>query len=93
MSGRERNDGGRGRVVYFKFFQTLGALGEKGRRRRWLRHGGSWSVMRGVERKRKRGKKERKVSHRARGIAVEIEEREGGRKEEGRVDPAPPSSH
>lgn len=38
-------------------------------------------------------KKERKVSHRARGIAVEIEEREGGRKEEGRVDPAPPSSH
>lgn len=49
--------------------------------------------MRGAERKRKRGKKERKVSHRARGIAVEIEEREGGRKEEGRVDPAPPSSH
>lgn len=47
----------------------------------------------GVERKRKRGKNERKVSHRARGIAVEIEEREGGRKEEGRVDPAPPSSH
>lgn len=27
------------------------------------------------------------------GIVVEIEERERGRKEEGRLDPAPPSNH
>lgn len=49
--------------------------------------------MRGWKGRGKGEKKERKVSHRARGIAVEIEEREGGRKKEGRVDPAPPSSH
>lgn len=99
MSGRERNGGGRGRVVYFKFFQTLGRT-RRERKKASVAKGrwgvGSWSVMRGSGKEEKKGKKRKERSATGReggGIVVEIEERERGRKEEGRLDPAPPSNH
>lgn len=63
LSGRERNGGGRGRVVYFKFFQTLGRI-RRERKKASVAKGrwgvGSWSVMRGSGKEEKKGKKGKK---------------------------------